>query len=128
VGAASSKRRMLGATADRENGFQGANTVLVSSTVSPAAIPLEAFSTQSIVRLLTSRRAVAANCMGLGAESPCTSMQALLPKISRYVAEIRGFGRFARVWPDLVVIAFRHGHFLLSVQWRIERGLRRNAD
>jgi hypothetical protein len=74
---------MLGATADRENGFQGANTVLVSSTVSPAAIPLEAFSTQSIVRLLTSRCAVAANCLGLGAESPCTSMQALLPKISR---------------------------------------------
>jgi hypothetical protein len=41
---------------------------------------LEAFSTQSIVRLLTSRCAVAGNCLGLGAESPCISMQALLPK------------------------------------------------
>jgi len=79
---------MLEATADEENGFQGANTVLVSSTVSPAAIP---------------RRALNA-------------------------AEIRGFGRFARVWPDLVVMAFRHGHFLLSVQCRIERGLCRNGD
>jgi len=30
---------MLGDTADQENGFHRANTVLVSSTVSPAAMP-----------------------------------------------------------------------------------------
>jgi len=39
---------MLEATADEENGFQGANTVLVSSTVSPAAIPRRALNAKAV--------------------------------------------------------------------------------
>jgi hypothetical protein len=39
---------MLGDTADGENGFQGANTVLVSSTVSPEATPTRALNANAV--------------------------------------------------------------------------------
>jgi hypothetical protein len=39
---------MLGDTADGENGFQGANTVLVSSTVSPEATPRRALNANAV--------------------------------------------------------------------------------
>jgi hypothetical protein len=46
--AVSSEYRMLEETADGENGFQGANTVLVSSTVSPAAMPRRALNAKAV--------------------------------------------------------------------------------
>ena len=39
MAAASSEYRMLEETADEENGFQAATTLLVSSSVIPAALP-----------------------------------------------------------------------------------------
>jgi hypothetical protein len=48
VVAASSECRMLEETADGENGFQAANTVLVSSTVSPAAISSRALRANAL--------------------------------------------------------------------------------
>jgi hypothetical protein len=39
---------MLEATADEEKGFQGANTVRLSSTVSPAAIPRLALNANAV--------------------------------------------------------------------------------
>ena len=48
VVAASSARRMLEHTADGGNGFQGANMVLVSSTVSPAAILSRALNAKAV--------------------------------------------------------------------------------
>jgi hypothetical protein len=39
---------MLEATADEEKGFHFANTVLVSSTVSPAAIPRRALNAKVV--------------------------------------------------------------------------------
>ena len=48
VVAASSEYRMLEETADGENGFQGANTVLVSSTVSRAAAASRALKANAV--------------------------------------------------------------------------------
>jgi hypothetical protein len=53
---------MLNDTADGENGFQGANTILVSPTVSFAAIPAVGLSTSgTLPRMRSSHRTAMAS-------------------------------------------------------------------